>query len=313
LIAVLAAFFAELAFATISRLGDQSAEITTGHGFAGVILIYALCRWLEPRQVMAGLAAISVSAYLGELLHSANQFENFSFVVPWMIVAMAALAMRYRARLIEQQHAQVRLTERNTLARELHDTVAHHVSAIAVQAQAAQYVAPTDPQAAADAMKAIETIANNTIDEMRRMVGILRSDDDQARSVVASSLVDLADPDGQPRVTLIGQEELDALPTPIAAAVYRICQESITNARRHSRGATFIDVDVTFDKSTVELLIDNDGAPSNRHSGSGYGLIGMRERVEALGGTLVTGPRPISGWQVQATIPMHRNSDRVVS
>jgi len=87
-------------------------------------------------------------------------------VLPWLVVAAFALAMRYRARAIEGRNDQVRLAERNSLARELHDSVAHHVSAIAVQAQAGQFVIDSDPVAAAKALQAIEAIANESIDEM---------------------------------------------------------------------------------------------------------------------------------------------------
>ncbi len=307
----LLAFFTQFASEVIAGVRDTPSETTYSQSIAGLMLVYALCRWASPRAVAVGFAIISVLVFIGELIlldatRAVDWLEAALFAIPWAILAAFALAMRYRARLAENREAQIRLTERNALARELHDTVAHHVSAIAVQAQAAQYIAKTNPDAATEAMQAVEQIANTTIDEMRRMVGILRSDDDQARSVTASSLVDLQDPAGEPKVTMVGATDLAALPTSIAAAVYRITQESITNARRHSRSATFIDVDLAIDDEGVALDIVNDGTPSTRNSGGGFGLIGMAERVESLGGTLLAEPRPATGWRVSARIPLKR-------
>lgn len=288
-------------------LRDLSVEdIGLPSGLAGIVLFYALCRWAAPRDVVIGFAVSMSSATFVEWAAEDLTAEDWLIVVPWMIVAGFALAMRYRASLVLNRNTQIRLSERNSLARELHDTVAHHVSAIAVQAQAGQYVAPTNPQAAVEALRAIEKIANESIDEMRRMVGILRSDDDQARSVAADSLESLADLSGRPAVHIVGNARLDDLPSGVGAALFRIAQESITNARRHSRDASFVEVAVTRHGDHVEMVVDNDGTPTTRHSGSGYGQVGMQERVDALGGSFESGPRPVAGWRTATSIPFRR-------
>jgi signal transduction histidine kinase len=309
--AACATFIGEGIFGIARRSDELLVDTTLGHDAATAIVLYALCRWATPKQIAAGFAISATFAFVGDTAGGGNFVSNLGFLVGWLVVAAAALAMRYRARLLYERQMQVRLEERHSLARELHDTVAHHVSAIAVQAQAAQFVASTDPVAATEAMRNVEQIANTAIDEMRRMVGILRSADDEVRSVTPKSLAELADASGSPQVSIVGEHDLSGLPSPIASAVYRLTQESITNARRHSRHVTFIDVDLEVGDDGVDLRIDNDGAPTTRSSGSGYGLIGMQERVDALGGELQAGPRAASGWQVTVQLPNRRGSDPV--
>ena len=92
----------------------------------------------------------------------------------------------------------------------------------------------------------------------------------------------------------------------MAAALFRIAQESITNARRHSRDVTFVDVAVERHVDRVEMVVDNDGTPTIRNSGSGYGQVGMRERAEVLGGTFESSARPGRGWRTSTSIPLVR-------
>ena len=180
------------------------------------------------------------------------------------------------------------------------------MSAIAVQAQAGQYVVESDPGAAAEALRSIETIANDSIDEMRRMVGILRSDDDLSRTVAPDSLDVLSDREGRPAVHVSGETRLDELPAGVGSALFRIAQESITNARQHSRDVTFVDVAVERDGDIVKMTVDNDGTPTTRNAGSGFGHIGMRERAEALGGAFESSSRPAIGWRTSTSIPVGR-------
>lgn len=306
---LLATLAAEAAFWVVGEVADKELETTLGHDFATIVLLYALCRWAALRQVAIGLTISACVFVAFELLSGESGLVSLGVLIPWLVIALVGIAMRYRAMLLEQQRKQARLEERNALARELHDTVAHHVSAIAVQAQAAQFVAESDPAAASSAMRAVEEIAATAIDDMRRMVGILRSDEDRGRTVAPPSLAALSELPGSPAVTLIGETDLGQLPASVGGTVFRIAQEAITNARRHSNGATFIDVDLRQEKDVIELIIENDGTPTQRNSGSGYGLIGMRERVESLDGQLDAGPRPASGWKVAATIPLRRGTD----
>lgn len=285
--------------------GATADDIGSPVGLADVVLFYALCRWSTPIRVAIGLGVVAAAELV--ILQASTDgvgLGDWILVLPWFAIAAFALAMRYRARVIEGRYERVRLEERNALARELHDTVAHHVSAIAVQAQAGSYVAESNPAAAAEALRSIEAIANDSIDEMRRMVGILRSEDDKARSVAPASLDVLAVADGSPSVSVIGDVPLDELPAGVGAALFRIAQESITNARRHSRDVTFVDVAVERLDDRVQMTVDNDGTPTTRNSGSGYGEVGMRERAEALGGHFESFARPATGWRTSTSIPL---------
>lgn len=279
-------------------------EVTFAQGLAGVMIVYALCRWASPRDVGIGLAIGVGLATIGEGLVIGDLAGSAADLIAWAIVAGFALAMRYRAALRRARVREARLAERNDLARDLHDSVAHHLSAIAVQAQAARYVSADDPAAAAKALELIEGTANRAIDEMRHMVGILRSDGAVNRSVLSTSLLDLADPDGSPRVVVDGDVDLSSISGPVAAAAYRITQEAITNARRHADGVTFVDVTCTVADRELALEIVNDGTPTTRRSGGGFGLVGMEERAAALSGSLSAGPHASTGWVVRARLPL---------
>ncbi len=304
LLAVSAVSVVTAAIVLAGARGREVTDLGSPTGMTDLVLLYALCRWASPPQIAAGLAVSVVAAAATEWGVAAIDGPNWAFAAPWLTIAAFAMAMRYRARAIAGRYDRVRLEERNALARELHDTVAHHVSAIAVQAQAGQYVAGSDPAAATEALRSIETIANDSIEEMRRMVGILRSDDHHARSVAPHSLDVLMADDGRPVVRVRGDSQVDGLPAAVGAALFRIAQESITNARRHSRDVSFVDVAVARHPDHVEMTVDNDGTPTTRHSGSGYGEVGMRERAEALGGTFESAARPAFGWRTRTSIPL---------
>ena len=306
LVAVTTVSIVVAACVAIAVGGSEVVDVGSPAGLADVFLFYALCRWSTPIRVVLGFI-VSFCAEVVVLLASGGvRAEDWVLALPWFVVAAFGLAMRYRARAIAVRHDQVRLEERNSLARELHDTVAHHVTAIAVQAQAGQYVVDSNPAAAAEVLSSIEQIANESIDEMRRMVGILRSEDEHPRTAAPESLDVLAVQKGNPLVQVSGDTRLDELPAAIGGALFRIAQESITNARQHSRNVTFVDVVVERTSGRVTMTVDNDGTPTTRNSGSGYGQIGMRERVEALGGTFESSARTSHGWRTSTSIPLAR-------
>ena len=197
--------------------------------------------------------------------------------------------------------------EREQLARELHDTVAHHVSAIAIRAQAGRALAPSRPEAAVDALEVIEEAASRTLVDLRALVGTLRDGDEAAlapqRGVLDVQRLAHGPRDG-PRVDVQLTGDLDDLPPLVGAAIYRIAQESVTNAVRHASHATRIDVRVTGHDDCVRLIVrdDGDAVSSAPDRSSGYGLVGMSERAALLGGTLESGAAD-SGWMVTAVLP----------
>jgi signal transduction histidine kinase len=297
-----------LAFSVASGFTDDPEFGLTGGAFLSIVfLVYALVRWRPEADIVAALPIILIAEPLGALLRTGVASDLIASFTLWTLVAAAALLMRYRSVLQQNNLEQARLTERNLLARELHDSVAHYVSAIAVQAQAAQYVARNDPDAALHAMAEVEATANRAIDEMRKMVGMLRSSDDIARTVAQTSLLTLGDGTIHPGVQVTGQSDLSVLSPPIAAAAFRVAQESVTNARKHAKNASFINVNSTITDHEVVLQIVNDGV-TGQYGGDGYGLVGMEERVLAVGGHIVAGPTPDRGWSVVARLPHDQSS-----
>ncbi len=273
-----------------------------------LILPYALFRWGTGREAAIGMAVMLVPAGLSAFGESEAAADVLGGFLVLLFAALLGALVRYRetSRLREMEH--VKLREREQLARELHDTVAHHVSAIAVRAQAGRALAPSRPGAAAEALEVIEEEASRTLAEMRTMVGALRQgeDADLAPQPGVADIPRLAGVGGHgPRVDIELSGDLDDLPPSVDAALYRLAQESITNAVRHARHATRIEVRVRGDGERVRLTVEDDGDLGRSAVGAspGYGLAGMGERAKLLGGTLQAGPRPGSGWAVAAVLP----------
>lgn len=228
----------------------------------------------------------------------------------FLFAAALGAAIRFRARIRIRDIDQAKAGEREQLARELHDTVAHHVSGIAIQAQAGRAIAATHPERAIEALATIEDAATSTLTELRVMVGVLRGshETDFAPQPGLAEVEQLAT-DTQTRlcVEVILAGDLDDLPSAVETAIYRLAQESITNARRHARHATHVTVTVTGDADQVRLTVDDDGSTgAASRAPAGYGLIGMRERVTLLGGTFHAGPTADRGWRVDANLPRAR-------
>ncbi len=210
-----------------------------------------------------------------------------------------------RARAADQARAEQRLE----IARELHDVVAHHVTAMVVQAQAGQLVTDSDPDRAASSLASVERAGVDALAAMRRMVGALRTDD-AAPTAPAATLADLDElvrRSGElglaARLTI---EEAGEVPPEVALSVHRVVREALTNARRHATDATAADVRVERRESSLEVVVTDDGRPTAGAKQPGFGLVGMAERVQALGGSFSAGPRSSGGWEVKAVFPLLR-------
>ncbi|ONI72263.1 two-component sensor histidine kinase [Kribbella sp. ALI-6-A] len=270
-----------------------------------VLLPYALWRWGSGREIGIGTVLVLVTLALGLTVDRTGLVDSVLGSMFLLFPATLGAAVRYRASARVRELDQVRLREREQLARELHDTVAHHVSAIAIRAQAGRVVAVADPGAAVDALVVIEAEASRTLTEMRIMVAGLRADEAAALGPQpgVADLEQLARSTGpRPRVELELSGDLDDLGPSVDAAVYRIAQESITNAVRHARDATRIDVRVAADADCVRLTVRDDGEAGSAGP-VGYGLVGMTERATLLGGSFEAGPGPDKGWTVEAVLP----------
>lgn len=271
-----------------------------------LVLVYALLRWGSGREVVIGTAAIVVQLCFSVLLGHTSVGDGIGGLVVTFAAATLGAAIRYRAVVRTRTLDQVKLVERERLARDLHDTVAHHVSAIAIRAQAGLAMAATSPDAAVDALRLIESEASSALVEMRGMVRVLRRDL-PAELAPSPRVADLEQLAGHSRsgpmvdVGIVG--DVDGLLPSVGTAIYRLAQESVTNARRHARHATRIEVRVTADDTSVRLRVSDDGDTSAIRQPAGYGLIGMVERAGLLGGTCEAGPNPGRGWTVTAVLP----------
>lgn len=273
-----------------------------------LILPYALFRWGSGREAVLGLPIMLLTISLATAADFTGFVEAIAggvfLLFPAVVGALVRLGSSSRARTREQ----IKLLEREQLARDLHDSVAHHVSAIVIRAQAGKVMAETDPAAAVDALSVIEDEAKRSLAEMRLIVGVLREGED-ADLAPAPGVADIAQLtrglDGTSRVEVDLSGDLHDLNPSVDAALYRVAQESITNAARHAKGATVVAVSVVGDADSVRLTVRDDGhrATDPGPDPVGYGLAGMTERVALLGGTLLAGPNAGGGWTVDAIVP----------
>jgi signal transduction histidine kinase len=273
-----------------------------------VLLFYAVFRWGSGRDAVVGLAVPVLPVLLSGVDDGVPASTLVAGALFLLLVAAVGVSVRYADKARRRGMDQVRLLEREQLARELHDTVAHHVSAIAIRAQAGRVVGSTDPDATLDALTVIEREASRTLAEMRTMVGALRQgqEPDLAPPRGVAQIEGLATgPDDRPRVQVELAGTLHDLRPSVDAAVYRLAQESITNAIRHARNASRVEVEVRGDDEDVRLTVrdDGDSGSFDPRTASGFGLVGMAERTKLLGGTLVAGPGRSGGWTVEAVLP----------
>jgi signal transduction histidine kinase len=213
-----------------------------------------------------------------------------------------------REQFVEAQRAV--LQERSRIARELHDIVAHSMSVMLIQAGAARRQLDRDVQASAEALGHIELTGRHAMEEMRRLIGVLREDGDTASRLPQPGIDDVAILIEHCReagldVDLRVEGDEREMPSGLELVVYRIVQEALTNTMKHAGPAR---ADVVFDYGTdvFRLVVADDGrgAASTPVSQPGHGLAGMRERVSLYGGELVAGPQPGGGFRVTATLPL---------
>lgn len=289
--------------------GTFSDGIYTG---AFMLMIpYAILRWGSGRHALLVLPIMVVFPWFVLIDGNGAWGEAIGGSIFLLFPAAIGASVRFRKASREQQMDRIRMEEREQLARELHDTVAHHVSAIAIQAQAGRAVAPNDPEAAIRTLDVIEEAASRTLSDMRSMVGILRDGvaADLAPQPELADVARLADVSGHgPAVAVQISGDVQELRPAVATAVYRIAQESVTNSRRHARGGSRVSVDVVGDADSVRLTVSDDGARPTSVNPDGFGLAGMAERAKLLGGTFAAGPGPQRGWIVEAVLP--KNGDK---
>lgn len=295
--------FSLATIATLVRHHFALPEVAPASSAAILILPYALCRWASRRHVIAGAAFIVLtwltSLLTGELLKLEDAIgSTVVLILPGTIGAVIRFRDEAQARSVDQ----ARMLEREQLARELHDSVAHHMTAITLQAQAARAVLRSSPDDAANALAAIEAESKRTLVELRAIVGALRDDPTLTPAAGLAQIRDLARTSSRPTVDVAFVGDLEGLSAVMERALFRLAQEAVTNAIKHARNASTVTVRIVAEGPSIQLTARDDGeagAPGR----AGFGLVGMAERVALLGGTFHAGPLPERGWSVHAVLP----------
>ena len=251
------------------------------------------------------------------------RYQTISLAAAVVLLAAGAVHGRREARrrLAEQERIsdaerarRTLLEERARIARELHDVVAHHLSVIAIQAEAAPYRVPDAPEALIGSFATIRANAVEGLGELRRVLGLLRDDHDHedGPQPTLDRLADLVANGRDAGLTVTASVDGDRRPLPagVELSAYRIVQEALSNAMRHAPGAE-VTVEVAYRSAELELRVVNGpgrtAAPS-APAGAGHGVTGMRERAAMLGGRLTAAPGPDGGWTVAAVLPVEERA-----
>ena len=326
------AFAAGIAVGAVQVFVDNHP---TPSDLAIVVLLYSLAAYQPRRISLTGLAiclagsGVAIARWwtpgnlsgLDWLLGSTLMLAG-----PSLFAWVLGDSMRYRrayytsledraARLEAERDAQAQIAaaaERARIARELHDVVAHNVSVMVVQADGASYALQTSPERAAQALAAIACTGRQALAEMRRMLGVLRRDEEGTETGRAPlpGIGQIGELLEQTRASgLAVSFKVEGVPQPLpegaALAAYRIVQESLTNTRKHGGPLATAQVTLRYLEDALVLRITDDGhGPAAASDGAGHGLTGMRERVAVYGGWVQAGPRPAGGFHVTARLPL---------
>ena len=282
----------------VAWLADLPGEPSPAMALGLAVLVGAAVRvrpLLPAGAVVAGGFAVVLVSWFAAAGLSGVPTVN---ALGWLGAVACGLGLRLLDARHEEAAESARRDERLALARELHDVVAHHVTGIVLHAQAVRKV--RRPGGMEESLAGIEAASTEAMAAMRRVVGLLRDGPATTKPERLGELV--ARFDGPPVLLRLPEGE-QVWPAEVSSTVYRIVQESLTNVARHAPRAHAVTVEVGQDRRAVTVEVADDGPPVRVHRG-GFGLVGMRERVEALGGTLSAGPRPGQGWTVRATLPL---------
>lgn len=299
----------------------------TGSGWSGVIIAVYTIGSLLGGQVLWRVAAVALPITMSFVVWGVVRGDapwQAIISAPVMFVGAMVLGDNMRRRrehvaelaeraeraerereLLAHQHVR---EERTRIARELHDVVAHSVSLMVIQTAAARRQVAVDPLKADAALATVEQTGRTAMNEMRRILGVLR--DEAGMQVLApqpslGDLSDLVTTAADLPVCVHADGELGGLPPGVEVSAYRIVQEALTNVRRHAGPVRQVDVSVARDAARLVVEISDDGrGASVTPSANGFGLVGMRERVAAYDGELLAGPRAGGGWRVRATFPL---------
>jgi signal transduction histidine kinase len=282
------------------------------------VAFYSLGAHADERRATIGLVVGVISFWVTVFVSAQVDFGSFFFsttlaVAPWLLgrIVRARHLRLIAAEREQEQRARIAVgDERARIARELHDVVAHSVGVIVVQAEGARRVFEHDPERAREALESIERTARTALADMRRSLGVLRRERDERALAPQPGVDDLPGLIEEARasgltVELAVEGQRVPLPQALDLSAYRIVQEALTNVIKHAGAArALVTVRYLDDELEVEVGDDGAGPPVPAADGSGLGIIGMRERVEAHGGRLHAGAGTDGGFLVRASLPL---------
>lgn len=300
--------YADLIYSAVLYAGRRAARITamSWSALSGIVVVLTLAATRDPHSV--AVALVAVFSFVAAPIWWASSVRTHKEI---------ADAERSRARALtlvaELDRRAAIADERTTMARDLHDVIAGHLSAIALHAEAALGLpARHDPDpAVAGIMRSIRADSLSALEEMRTMIGLLRSDDDAAEAAAPRTLAQLSilvDAARAAGISVRVRESLDCaeLPSAVDQAAYRIVQEALTNAMKHAPGQP-VSIDVRTEDQTLRISVRNPTVPSRTPRSAAEagrrGVVNMRERAAVLGGSLRAGPDS-GDWEVLARLPL---------
>ncbi|MGH1488490.1 MAG: sensor histidine kinase [Acidimicrobiales bacterium] len=309
LLVVLVATAVPVGFDTIAAITDKPLLGSVAGGLAVVTIVYSVGRWAPRRTVAIAVVLVVFVISAAGFLNPENDPAWAWFLLEVALgTAVIAVGLVVRSRdALKTERARAELAEeRSELANEVHDSVAHHMSAIAVRAEGALHL--VDPDERTEALNAIKESASAGLSDVRRLVSSMRRADDMPRPLPGlGDLNQLAGEASTPSldVEVVIEAAAEVVPVTVSAVVYGIAREALTNVRRHSIGATRATVRAHKTGQYLDLTITDDGSiPTTRPTEPGIGLKVMTERANSVGGSLSAGPNPSGGWLVAARLPI---------
>ncbi|MFJ8772274.1 sensor histidine kinase [Streptomyces microflavus] len=326
-----------IAVGVLQLVGDVRPGIGN---FAMLVITFTVAtigeRWASRLALICSLTAAALSQLRWEAEPGGSWpqqiFVTVIMTVPFVLAWVMGDSLRTRrayfnqleeraARLEREREAQSKVAvaaERARIARELHDVVAHNVSVMVVQADGAAYVMDAAPDQARQALETISSTGRQALAEMRRLLGVLRTGDTREGGEYVpqpdvEQIEDLVDQVRRTGLAVDFKVEGTARPLPsgVELTAYRIVQEALTNTRKHGGPDAGASVRLVYFDDGLGLLVEDDGRGAAHElyedggaDGAGHGMIGMRERVGMVGGTLDAGPRPGGGFRISALLPL---------
>ena len=297
--------------------GEGSWGLAESLALLGILYVVA-------RRASAGWAVVAVLAVGAAVsFQPLRGGQSSAFVIFGLIQALAAAAaiglgiyLRTLAGSRQRAVDAVRAEQRAEFARDLHDFIAHHVTGIVVQAQGARFIAEQDPQRVLLALEQIEQAGAETMASMRRMVGVLRDPESRPDAPLApiagvtdlGALLEQFNAAGGPTARLHVDGVVEGLPVEVSTSAYRVVMEALTNVRQHAPDARAADIWMRRTPDWLLVRVANDGVPARAatpRDRPGYGLVGLTERVRAVGGRITAGPGIEGGWVVDAAFPVN--------